>query len=51
MDGSAAGGHVNFFGDTYPAILIARRGWSCRKRTGRGVHERLMRDLAKVRLA
>src|SRR5215218_156121 len=47
-DGSAAGGHENFLGDTYPAILVPSPApTSCRKRTGAGLHEHPMRDLAK----
>src|SRR5215213_5845907 len=47
-DGSAAGGHENFWGDTYPAILVPSPApTSCRKRTGAGLHEHPMRDLAK----
>src|SRR5215217_609677 len=39
-DGSAAGGHENFLGDTYPAILVPSPApTSCRKRTGAGLHE------------
>ena len=48
-DGSAAGGHVNFFWDTYPAILVpSLAATSCRKHTGAGLHEHPMRDLAKL---
>jgi hypothetical protein len=47
-DGSAAGGHPRFWGDTYPAILVpAPASTACRKRTGAGPHEAPMRDLAK----
>ena len=47
-EGSAAGGHPHFWGDTYPAILVPSLApTSCRKRTGAGLHEHPMRDLAK----
>ena len=37
-----------FPGDTYPAILVPSLApTSCRKRTGAGLHEHPMRDLAK----
>jgi hypothetical protein len=47
-NGSAAGGHPRFLGDTYPAIFVpSPTPTSCRKRTGAGLHEHPMRDLAK----
>ena len=37
-----------FWGDTYPAIHVPSLApTSCRKRTGAGLHEHPMRDLAK----
>ena len=47
-EGSAAGGHPHFWGDTYPAILVPSPApTSCRKRTRAGLHEHPIRDLAK----
>jgi hypothetical protein len=46
-DGSAAGGHENFLEIPIPPSTSPARPTCCRKRTGAGLHEHLMRDLAK----